>query len=97
MQPNSIKNSKYDKKYIENIPAPQLYRNFQEQSYKIDEEFLSGDDIIDGYLVLKKKTQDNYEIALSYSDGSYYFINSTNNYTEALNILILLHFQTQKN
>lgn len=88
VQPNSISqlNSKYDKKYIENIPAPQLYRNFQEQSYKIDEE-LSEEYIIDGYEVLEKKTQDNYEIALAYSDGSYYFIGSTNNYTDALNIL----------
>ena len=38
--------SLFDKKYIENIPAPQLYRNFQEQSYKIDEE-LSEEYIID--------------------------------------------------
>ena len=88
VQPNGISefNSKYDKKYVENMPVPQLYSNFEEKSDKIDEG-LSEEDIIDGYEVLETKTDDNYEIALAYSDGSYYFIDSTNNYTEAINIL----------
>ena len=88
VQPNSVSefNSKYNKKYIENIPGPQLYSNSQEHSDKIDEG-LSEEDIIDGYEVLETKTDDNYEIALAYSDGSYYFIDSTDNYNEALNIL----------
>ena len=79
-------NSKYDKEYVENIGKTQLYKNSQEHLDKIDEGLLE-EDIIDGYEVLETKTDDNYEIALAYSDGSYYFIDSANNYNEALNIL----------
>ena len=83
----SLNDKKYDKEYKENVKSIQ-FNSYDENQY-LDRiyQFLSEDDIVDKYLVLKNKTDDNYEVALSYEDGSYYFINSTNSYDEAMNIL----------
>ena len=92
VQPNSIIedenlfDSKYNKNYINNTPIPQLYRASEDTSNEIN-EFLSPKEIIDNYEVLETKTNDEYEIALAYSDGSYYFVGSANNYEEAIQIL----------
>ncbi|MDO4925482.1 MAG: glucosaminidase domain-containing protein [Turicibacter sp.] len=91
-QPNSINedeillNIKYDKEYVNNTSTPQLYRTSEDTSNEIN-EFLSPKEIIDKYEVLETKTDDAYEIALAYSDGSYYFVGSANSYEEAMQIL----------
>ena len=92
VQPNSISeeenllNTKYDKIYVDNVPSPQLYESSNDSSEEIN-EFLSPKAIIDNYEVLETKTDDAYEIALAYDDGSYYFVGSANSYEEAIKIL----------
>lgn len=82
----NLLNKKYNKKNVENTPSPMLYNSSEEYSDKVD-EFLASEDIIDNYEVLETITDDNYEIALAYSDGSYYFVESADTYTEAVDIL----------
>lgn len=92
VQPNSISeeenllNTKYDKIYVDNVPSPQIYESSNDSSEEIN-EFLSPKAIIDNYEVLETKTDDAYEIALAYDDGSYYFVGSANSYEEAIKIL----------
>ena len=92
VQPNSISeeenllNTKYDKIYVDNVPSPQLYESSNDSSEEIN-EFLSPKAIIDNYEVLETKTDDAYEIALAYDDGSYYFVGSANSYEESIKIL----------
>ena len=91
VSPNSLNedekllNNKYNKNYINNLSSPKLYKS-NETSEEIN-EFLNPKPVIHSYEVLDTKTNDKYEVALAYSDGSYYFVGSANTYEEAMQIL----------
>ena len=51
------------------------------------EEEIQRINAINNYKVLKTKTESNYEIALAYSDGSYKYIDDTDNYDEAISVV----------
>lgn len=51
------------------------------------EEEIQRINAINNYKVLKTKTESNYEIALAYSDGSYKYIDDTDNYDEAVSVV----------
>ena len=51
------------------------------------EEEIQRINAINNYKILKTKTESNYEIALAYSDGSYKYIDDTDNYDEAVSLV----------
>lgn len=75
----------YDKVNAQEIMP---YSN-KEYKYKKEysEEEIQRINAINNYKVLKMKTESNYEIALAYSDGSYKYIDDTDNYDEALSLV----------
>ena len=65
-------------------PLESLSRNilvYEKEEYRLKAEALATESY------LETKTDDNYEVALSFSDGDYSFVNSTNSYDEAFNIV----------
>ncbi|WP_195469313.1 glucosaminidase domain-containing protein [Clostridium sp. D43t1_170807_H7] len=65
---------------IENhVPYTVKNSEFEREEFQLKYENLYDD------LKLKKKTEEDYEIALAYSDGTYRFVDSTNSIEEAKN------------
>lgn len=64
---------------------------YSNKRYKYKKEYSEEEiqriNAINNYKLLKTKTESNYEIALAYSDGSYKYIDDTDNYDEALSVV----------
>lgn len=84
-------NSIYEEEVISTI-SQTLYRNSDEHEHGEfheceREEFKLKAEGIANYSILKTKTDDEYEIALALSDGTYRFVNSAKSYDEAMEVL----------
>lgn len=79
----SLLNSEYE---VVKVNSQHLTRATTAEEYETEEERLKSLAMAN-YSLLKTKTNDKFEIALAYSDGSYRFINSTDTYDEAMNLL----------
>ena len=80
---NEIIDEKYE--FIENVKPYTLSEDMSD----IDENMVEKEEVKLKYQtlynskILLNKTEDNYEVALAYSDGSYHFIDSANSIEEA--------------
>ena len=80
---NEIIDEKYE--FIENVKPYKISEDMSE----IDENMVEKEEVKLKYetlynsKILLNKTEDNYEVALAYSDGSYHFVDSANSIEEA--------------
>lgn len=79
---NSLVGSKYEEiKLNEGIERYSVNEDYEREEFKLMAESMKE------YTVLQTKTEDEYEVAFAYSDGSYSFVDSASTYEEAMNIL----------
>lgn len=78
----SILGSKYEEvKVNDGTETYSVYEEYEREEFKLMAEAMRE------YTVLKTKTDDEYEVALAYSDGSYSFVGSASSYEEAMVIM----------
>ena len=79
---NSLVGSKYEEiKLNEGIARYSVNEDFEREEFRLMAESMKE------YTVLQTKTEDEYEVAFAYSDGSYSFVDSATTYEEAMSIL----------
>lgn len=83
------KEVKYSEEVLDNlyevIEVEELEHYHNEDLGGVEEQLL--EEVVVNYKLLKNKTNDNYEVALAYSDGNYEFVNSASTYDEAMEII----------
>lgn len=89
---NSIVNSIYEKKYISQAInySTDMYSDHEHKDEDCEyekEEFLLKTQGLENYTLLQTKTEDAYEVALAYGDGTYRFVGSTNSYDDAMEMI----------
>lgn len=79
---NSLVGSKYEEiKLNEGIARYSVNEDYEREEFRLMAESMKE------YTALQTKTEDEYEVAFAYSDGSYSFVDSANTYEEAMSIL----------
>lgn len=79
-----VKGKPIEGEIYEEVSAKDLMPYIYKDTKDYSEEVIEKIDAISNYKVLKTKTESNYEVTLAHSDGTYEYIEDTNDFNEAI-------------